>query len=465
MPEWLAAAVAYAEQWLAYQLSATEQPGCVLAVSHAGELVAERAFGVADLATATPLTPKHRFRVASHSKTFTAAGIMTLHEEGRLHLDDPVARHVTGLTADIGAVTLTQLMSHSGGVMRDGTDAGHWQDRQPFLDEEGLRAQLREPLTLEANTRFKYSNLGYGLLGLVIEAITGEPYAAWMDKRIIAPFGLADTTADMPAKSGAALATGHSARLPFGRRFATPGHNATNALASATGFISTAGDLARFFGSLDPAARTSALAVASRREMTRRHWRVPHSEWERHYGLGVIAGAAHGHEWFGHSGAFQGFISRTACVPEWGVTVSIVTNAIDGLANPWVEGVLSIMHEFSRRGAPKAPAADWTGRWWSYWGATDLVPMGDVVLLASPGQLTPFADASELKVSSPLQARLSQANGFGGYGEPVHRALSSDGVAERLRIGGTELLPEPAFLAEVAAKLSGRAAEGESAFV
>jgi CubicO group peptidase (beta-lactamase class C family) len=456
MPDWLTAAVAYAEQWLDYQLGSTEQPGCVLAVAHAGELVTERAFGVADLATATPLTPRHRFRVASHSKTFTAAGIMTLHEEGRLHLDDPVARHVTGLTADIGAVTLAQLLSHSGGVMRDGTDAGHWQDRQPFLDEEGLRAQLREPLTLEANTRFKYSNLGYGLLGLVIEAITGEPYAQWMGRKIIAPFGLADTAADMPAEAGAPLATGHSARLPFGRRFATPGHNATHALASATGFVSTAGDLARFIGSLDPEARTSALSTASRREMTRRHWRVPHSEWERHYGLGVIAGAAHGHDWFGHSGAFQGFISRTACVPEWGVAVSVVTNAIDGLANPWVEGVLSIFHEFSRRGPPEAAVADWAGRWWSYWGATDLVPMGELVLLGAPGLLNPFADASELKVSSPLQGRLSQANGFASYGEPVHRALSGDGVAERLRIGGTELLPEPAFLAEVTARLSAR---------
>ena len=89
MLDWLDAAVRYAESWLDYQMRATELPGCVLAVVAGGALVRERAFGVADLETAEALTPRHRFRVASHSKTFTAAGIFRLHEAGKLHLDGP----------------------------------------------------------------------------------------------------------------------------------------------------------------------------------------------------------------------------------------------------------------------------------------------------------------------------------------------------------------------------------------
>src|SRR3546814_13420854 len=70
------------------------QPGCVIAIARRGRVVLERAFGVADLATGEPLTPRHRFRVASHSKTFTATGILRLREAGRLRLDDPAGDHV-----------------------------------------------------------------------------------------------------------------------------------------------------------------------------------------------------------------------------------------------------------------------------------------------------------------------------------------------------------------------------------
>ncbi len=139
---------------------------------------------------------------------------------------------------------------------------------------------------------------------------------------------------------------------------------------------------------------------------------------------------------------FQGFISRTACVPKWAVTVSVVTNAIDGLANQWVEGVLSILHEFARKGRPQPAVAGWTGRWWSYWG--------DAVLIGLPGQLMPLADASLLTISSPTEGQIALTNGFGSHGESIYRTLGPDGTAQRLQFGGTEMPPEDALLAEVA---------------
>ena len=74
MDDWLKPALDYIPQWLEYQMRETEQPGCVIAIVHKGRVVLERAFGHADIVARTPLTPRHRFRVASHSKTFTAAG-------------------------------------------------------------------------------------------------------------------------------------------------------------------------------------------------------------------------------------------------------------------------------------------------------------------------------------------------------------------------------------------------------
>ena len=83
MEKWLSAALGYVPRWLEHQMRLTELPGCVLAVGHRGKLVFEQAFGLADLDKGTRLSPRHRFRIASHSKTFTAAGVMKLRAQGR----------------------------------------------------------------------------------------------------------------------------------------------------------------------------------------------------------------------------------------------------------------------------------------------------------------------------------------------------------------------------------------------
>ena len=90
MLAWQKAAVDYIPKWLDYQMRQSEQPGCVIAVAHKGDVVLEQAFGHADTTTGRALTPRHRFRVASHSKSFTAAGILKLREAGKVRLDDPV---------------------------------------------------------------------------------------------------------------------------------------------------------------------------------------------------------------------------------------------------------------------------------------------------------------------------------------------------------------------------------------
>lgn len=449
MKRWLAPALDYIPRWIEFQMRQSEQPGCVIAITERGGIVLDRAFGHADLERGITLTPRHRFRVASHSKSFTAAAIMKLHEQGRLKLDDPAGQYVNKLHPTIAKATVAQLLSHSAGLVRDGADAGQWQDRRPFLNERELRAELAEAPTIAPNTRFKYSNHGFGLAGLVIEAITGERYRDWIAREIIDAAGLRETAPDMPIPRQWPMARGHSAKLPLGRRLVIPGDNPTHALAPATGFVSTAADLARFFGQLDAASRHSALSVASRREMTRRHWRDAGSSIERYYGLGITCGRTADLDWFGHGGAFQGFISQTAVAPEHGLTVSIVTNTIDRLANFWVDGVLQIIAAFARHGAPNARVRSWNGRWWNMWNALDLVPMGNRVLVATPALLNPFLDAGELAISGPDHGHIAQAPGLGNHGEPVRRRRGADGTVEEVWLGGTRLLPEAQIIGEL----------------
>jgi len=451
-PAWLDAALAYVPRWLGYQLRLTEQPGCSVAVAHGGEVVFEQAFGSANLDAGEALTPRHRFRVASHSKSFTAAGVMKLREQGRLKLDDAVGQSVSGLHPDVAAATIAQALSHTAGVFRDGVDNGYWSGRAPFSDAARIRADLALAPIIPAGTRLKYSNHGFALAGLVIEAITGEPYRVWIEREVVAAAGLGETASDTPLAGAAPLAAGHSGKALLGRRLVFPGDQPTHALAAATGFVSTAADLARFFSQLSPAADRSFLTAASRREMSRPQWRDPHAAAPRSYGLGTIHGEVDGWAWFGHSGGFQGYITRTSVVPALDLAVSVLTNAVDGPAEIWMEGVLQILKRFEAEGAPSAAVADWSGRWWGVWGAVDLVAMGQTVLMAAPGLANPFLKVPELTVDAPDAARITRAGAFASFGEPVRRLRGAAGEVVAIDSAGTRLLPE----AELAAELGGR---------
>ena len=326
------------------------------------------------------------------------------------------------------------------------------QDRRPFLDESELRAALAAPPVIPPNSRFKYSNHGFGLAGLVVASITGEAYGTWIKREIIVPAGLAETDPDMPVAADALLARGHSAKLPLGRRVVVPGDNPTNALAAATGFVSTAADLAKFFGQLDPGAERSILPVESRREMTRPQWHDAYSAIERHYGLGLMRGRIAECEWFGHGGAFQGFISQSAVVPQHGLALSIVTNTVERLAHPWIEGALHIVSAFAGRGAPSESVTDWTGRWWNVWNPVDLVPVGDRVLAASPAQLNPLSDAAEIEVTGADQGRIVLATGLASHGETARRKRGPGGAVEEVWLGGARLVPEAQMAAELEAR-------------
>jgi len=189
---WLQAALEYIPAWLGFQLERHRQVGCSVAIAQGQALVAEFALGTADLGTGEALTPRHRFRIASHSKTFTASGVMLLREQGKLGLDDPIGRHVGGLHKELAKARVGELLSHGAGIVRDGADSGQFLDRRPFLSRAELRAELAKKQPLAPGLQLKYSNHGYALLGLVIEQITGEPYCTWIRREVVDAFGLTE---------------------------------------------------------------------------------------------------------------------------------------------------------------------------------------------------------------------------------------------------------------------------------
>lgn len=455
MEKWLAAALDYVPRWLEFQMRfPTAPPGCSVAIAHKGALVLETALGHADLPRGVKLTKRHRFRVASHSKSFTAAGLMLLRERGKLQLEDKVGRHVPGLPRGIAALRLSQLLSHSAGLVRDGTVGEQWQNRRPFGSAAEVLADVSGGPAITPNTRFKYSNHGFALLGMAIEAITGERYGDWIAREVVAASGLRNTLPDAPIPRGVPFARGHSGFLPLGKRVAMAGDNVTGDMAAATGFVSTASDLAGFFSSLAPDARDSVLSVESRREMTRRHWRDSYSAVERWYGLGLIQGAVGDWEHFGHSGSFPGYISRTAVFPAPQLAISVVTNGPESHAHLWLEGIAHLVRMFQREGAPSRAASAWNGRWWGLWGALDLVPAGRKVFVTAPALFNPLVEASELapqpgRRDGVVRARIVQASGLGSYGEEALLEHDARGRATAFQLGAIRLHPEARAKAEL----------------
>jgi CubicO group peptidase (beta-lactamase class C family) len=256
----------------------------------------------------------------------------------------------------------------------------------------------------------------------------------------------------MPVPRGIPIASGHGGKLVLGDRVVIRGDYETNAIAPAAGVVSTARDTALFFSQLSPNAASSVLAVSSRREMIRRQWRNEHSSVERYYGLGTISGALNGWNWFGHTGGLQGYITRTCVIPAQDLTISVFTNAIDGWAGMWVDGAMHILREFSEHGAPSSKVRDWGGRWWTLWGAVDLVPAGNKVLMVAPGLNNPLGEAGQFKVTGMDRGRITLAEGFGSQGEAVRRVRSDSGVVTELWLAASKLLPESELAKEMRAR-------------
>lgn len=454
MDTWVASAAPYVVDWLSHQMRASCVPGCVLSISRGSTLVCEQALGLADLDTGQAMTARHRFRVASLSKTVTAVGVLKLVEAGRLGLDHAAGLYVQGLHPTIASSSLRQLLSHTAGISRDGDNGGYFADMAPFPPRSRVMEELQKPAVVASGERFKYSNYGYALLGLVVEAVTEEGYNDWTEREVLRPLGLRETSVDvLPALAQKApFARGHSGLLPLGHRVTIPADNPTDAFACVTGMVSTTTDMARFYARLSPDAADSPLSVSVRATMTTLIAPDVDDALGPSYGLGIHGGEILGWSWFGHVGRFQGVIVRSAVIRELDLALVLAVNAIDGPAIAWVDGIVHILRRFCAHGVPHGHAADWTGRWWNLWGPVDLVAMGERVFAYNPSTFPPFSQASEIELEGPDCGRVVRAPAMERFGEPVRRFRSRSGTVARIQIGSTGFASEAAICAQMKAR-------------
>jgi CubicO group peptidase (beta-lactamase class C family) len=338
-------------------------PSVSAAVFRGGTLEWSEAIGLADV-DGRDATTETQYACASITKTFTAASILQLRDEGKLDLEDPLGKHLP--EAAHGTPTLRRLLSHASGLQREPPGAV-WETLE-FPGEEELLGRLAEvEQVLPPSTAWHYSNLAYSLLGVVVARLSGRPFHDYVQERLLDPVGLRHTT----------WGPGEAAALPY---FVEPYSDAVRrepvlelgGKGGESGLYSTASDLARW-GSFLCAPDESVLKASSAAEMHDLQLMVL-PDWTLGWGLGIEMWRRGDRIFTGHTGGYPGFVSIVAYSRPDRVGAVVLTNSgtWDALAKTGLDLAEAALDELAPELEPWAPeetpppeVAPLLGRWWS----------------------------------------------------------------------------------------------------
>ncbi|MHA2098969.1 MAG: serine hydrolase domain-containing protein [Candidatus Kariarchaeaceae archaeon] len=328
------------DNWIDYQVYIKEIPGVSVGIYFEDETIFTKEYGYANLEDKTKLTNQHLFRIASHSKLFTATAIMKLYHEDKLSLDDRVSKYLDWFDSDrdknLNQIRIHHLLTHSSGITRDG-DTGHWM-KLKFPSLEEIKSQVEQGISyFESSEILKYSNFGYTILGQIIEAVTGQSYVDYINEQILDPLEMRNTFVDVDKTNEAQHATGYSRKLPKTSRDSFPQINAS-VMHSATGFSSTTEDLIKFYKA-HIMGNDVLFPDFFKREMQRIQFSL--NKENRGFGFGILKFGKL--EFLGHGGGYPGFITRSGLNQKHKMIVVALTNAVDGPALTLAMGIGKIV--------------------------------------------------------------------------------------------------------------------------
>ncbi|HWI60986.1 MAG TPA: serine hydrolase domain-containing protein [Symbiobacteriaceae bacterium] len=387
------------EQFLQGELSRHQLPAAYAVVVN-GEVLLEGACAGNDADTP--------FEIGSITKSFTATAILQLRDKGLLDLDAPVRKYLPWFTlkdeAAAGKITLRHLLTNSSGIPTNamwpplqGDYARVWRSI-----EEGVRGLARVKPAFEPGAKFMYSNMGFAVLGAVVQAVSGRSWASYVQEEIMVPLGMTRSLADL-----------HEGRLPlavphswvFGRPWPVR-HRLLGPFMAPAGSttICSVRDLARYIAAHMGAIPLPGVSPASLEEAHR----GVHSMSEKHrYAMGWVDGVAKGGErvvW--HNGGTEGSRSSAMFAPDHGVGFVLLTSRTNGLVDVLAGSVMAIL--LGREASPvKAPPDYFRTMSWILNGIT-LLAVGLLIWLA--WSLTTGAPVGWGK--TVLFALLSAASGY-----------------------------------------------------
>jgi CubicO group peptidase (beta-lactamase class C family) len=313
------------DHFISTQTQSGQFSGTVL-ISQSDNILLAKGYGWADYGQHLLNAPQTRFRIASVSKQFTAMAILLLQEQGKLHVQDPICRYIEACPPAWQPITIHQLLTHSSGIP-DYYDA--FDNGQPFTRDQLIAWFKTKPLDFAPGARYSYSNSGYILLGYMIEKVSGQPYATFLQQNIFDPLQMRDTGYADNQQSPPDYATGYQQQsVKAVPDYITPG------LADGE-LYSTIGDLSRW----DQALFNQTFASAS----------ILHDMFTQQVSWGCDGSSTtqlchggpsgYGYGWFiffkdngiqrhviDHTGEMHGFITDNLYYPDQKLTIIILSN-------------------------------------------------------------------------------------------------------------------------------------------
>jgi D-alanyl-D-alanine carboxypeptidase len=435
--------------WLDGQILNRGLPGVVVGVVADQELVWATGFGFADVKAKKPMTPDTKFRMASHSKLFTATAIMQLREQGKLRLDDPVSKYlpwfrVRPANDDDGPITIEQLLTHSSGLPREA--GAHWTTLEFPTEDEIKRAIGDRQAAFAPQVRWKYSNLAYTIAGMVVEQVSGERWGDYVQRHIFSPLGMTASSVD---KNVDGLAVAYNRRMPDGTRELLPFTDARG-MASATGITSTVTDMAKFVSAQfrkGPRGGNRILSTGSLREMHR--VRSLDNDWSSGTGLGFGVNRAQGKIYIGHGGGYPGYTTQTLIHPDSRVGVIVLTNTNDSNPGEIARQLMtSVGDAVAKVAAQKPKTLAWDPSWARFAGLyrgrggdTHVVLLNDKLVLLNPNAnnlenvitLEPIGDGRFRFVAPSGGGPVGEVVRFVEEGGRVVRLITGDSYVERVK--------------------------------
>ena len=448
------------EVWIKARMAYAGLPGLSIGIVHDQELIYSKGFGFADIKEKKPATPDTLYRIASHSKLFTAIGIMQLRDQGKLQLDDPVKKHLSGFNIAIThpeahQVTIRHLLTHSSGLPREPVSA-HWVDFD-FPSRDEVFARLgRQQTILPSESLFKYSNLAYSLLGEVIAQKTKQSFSDYVENNIMAHLGMDDSSVVFPGEAKSRLAVGYGRRMPDGTREAFPFIDA-RAMAAATGVTSSINDMAKFVSwqlQLRNKGGKKLIAARTLKEMQRPHWLV--GDWKHGRGLGFGVVHTSERDLIGHSGGYPGYRTATNISSRENIGVIVFANSLDSEVYPgsswsitdrifdWVVPAINGAKEVKEAQDIKPEWKPLVGTYRMVWQDSHVMFLDGQMCLLNPNSPNPKKSITLLEYISENTFKISRkfrTFDYGSVGETVSFEFGPDKKVNRINIGA--LYAEP----------------------
>jgi D-alanyl-D-alanine carboxypeptidase len=320
-------------------------PGAIVGIWQDGREPYVRAFGVRDTATRQPMATDLYMRIGSTSKTFTVTAVMMLADQGKLGLDDPIDRYVEGVPSG-NQITLRHLAAMRSGLYDYGNDTNPKLPENPFRQwtpRELLETAFRHPLLFPPGSAFDYSNTNTVLLGLVVEKVSGQSLASFIEQNILKPQGMNRTVFPAAAEFPLPHARGYF-KLPDGKVVDATDWNPSWGWASGN-MISTLDDMrvwARDF------AVGNLISPPMKRERDQ-FFPAPAEGDGAQYGLAI----ENQNGWIGHNGNLMSYMAYPYYLPAERITLVVLINSGVDVPGSWV-----MMQDITRIISPNRP---WPG--------------------------------------------------------------------------------------------------------